>query len=412
MLQAVPGAKRVRLCLSDLFHQDVVEMVERETSAIEFWSIQHPSDKDFDKAYKLLWGAFGPQGEMERVEAIRQFLIDDSYEPTATGTFIKYFLLVAKDRQGNIRGVRDGSVLVNPRYAPELCVVYLSHIFTVPEARGTVLSYWLRIAPMELAIQYLKDLHELGKITVPMPDAPGKSFGMTIDLAAEMEYFSPEDRISWQRILFYGRGGFDAIDPRHFPYLQPDFREPEVVKKTGDRPMPFMVLLRRMGREKRALLPIEEARAVMRLLYDDFACHCAPETLASSLQLVLDRLEERAKTKAYVRLLPLPTGPKNLKRLRKLFRYRVYTRYYPNLPATLEYLASGIRERLAAMPTYVDDALAGIAAELESRPAYVYANRNQDFTWEGLPAPPSRDAGRANRKKVRREERSRAKRST
>lgn len=367
-------------------------MVERETSAIEFWSIESPDHADFETAYKLLWDAFGPHGEMEREDAIRQFLKDDSYEPTPTGTYIRYFLLVAKDHKGNIRGVRDGSVLVNPAYAEDLCVVYLSHIFTLPEARGTVLSYWLRIAPMEIAIQYLKDLHALGKIALPMPDSPGKSFGMRVDLAAEMEYFSPEDRISWQRILFYGRGGFDAIDPRHFPYLQPDFREPAVVKKSGDLPMPFMVLLRRMGREKHALLPIDEARAVMRLLYDDFACHCAPETLASSLQLVLDRLEERAKTKAHVRLLPLPTGPKNIKRLAKFFRHRVYTRYYPNLPATLAYLGGGVREELAKSPTYLDDALAVIAAELEARPAYVYANRNNEFTWEGLPAPPSGDS--------------------
>ena len=398
----MPEAKRIRLCMSDLFHQDVVEMVERETKAIEFWSILEPDHPDFQKAYDLLWSAFGPHGEMERVEAIRQFLLDDSYEPVATGTFIKYFLLVAKDRAGNIRGVRDGSVLVNQGYAPELCVVYLSHIFTVPEARGTVLSYWLRIAPMEVAIQYLKDLQALGKIRVPLPDAPGKSFGMTIDLAAEMEYFAPEDSISWQRILFYGRGGFDAIDPRHFPYVQPDFREPELVKKTGDRPMPFMILLRRIGREKRALLPIDEARAVMRMLYDDFACHCAPETLASSLQRVLDRLEERAKTKSYVRLLPLPTGPKNLKRLRKLFRYRVFSKYYPNLPATHDYLASGIRDVLAANPRYVDDALDSIAKELEARPAFVYANRNQEFTWEGLPAPPSQATrGRPHRRPKR-----------
>ncbi len=399
MLRDVQEARRVRLCLGDLFHQDVVEMVERETRAFAFWSILVPEDPDFAPAYDLLWKAFGPHGEMERIEPIRQFLRDDSYEPTATGTFIKYFLLVAKDHEGRIRGVRDGSVLVNPGYAPELCVVYLSHIFTVPEARGTVLSYWLRIAPMELALQYLKDLHELGKIALPLPHAPGKSFGMTIDLAAEMEYFAPGDRISWQRILFYGRGGFDAIDPRHFPYLQPDFRDPHVVKRTGDRPLPFMVLLRRMGREKRALLPIGEARAVMRLLYDDFACHCAPETLASSLQLVLDRLEERAMTKEYVRLLPLPTGRKNLNRLKKLFRYRVFTKYYPNVPATHEYLASGIRDQLAASPAYLDHALAAIAAELESRPAFVYANRNLDFTWEGLPAPPSRDPERGKRKK-------------
>jgi len=403
MLRAVQEAKRVRLCLGDLFHQDVVEMVERETRAFAFWSILEPDDPDFAPAYELLWKTFGPHGEMERIEPIRQFLKDDSYEPTATGTFIKYFLIVAKDREGRIRGVRDGSILVNPGYAPELCVVYLSHIFTVPEARGTVLSYWLRIAPMELAVQYLKDLHELGKIELPLPDAPGKSFGMTIDLAAEMEYFAPGDRISWQRILFYGRGGFDAIDPRHFPYLQPDFRDPHVVKKTGDRPLPFMMLLRRMGREKRALLPIDEARAVMRLIYDDFACHCAPETLASSLQLVLDRLEERAKTKEYVRLLPLPTGPKNLKRLKKLLRYRVFTKYYPNLPATHDYLASGTREQLAANPASLDEALAAIAGELESRPAFVYANRNVDFTWEGLPAPPSGDpAPEKKKRKARR----------
>jgi hypothetical protein len=373
--------------LSDLFHQDVVEMIERETRRYAFWSIEQPEHPDFAAAYQILWDAFGRAGEMEREEAIRQFLKDDSYEPTHTGTFIRYFLLVAKDAEGNIRGVRDGSVLVNPAYAPDLCVVYLSHIFTLPEARGTVVSYWLRIAPMEIAIQYLKDLHELGKIVLPDPDAPGKNFGMRVDLAAEMEYFSPEDRISWQRILFYGRGGFDAIDPRHFPYLQPDFREPEVVKQTGDRAVPFMVLLRRMGREKRALLPIDEARAVMRLLYDDFACHCAVDTLATSLQLVLDRLEERAKSKSYVQLLPLPTGAKNLNRLRALFRHRVYTRYYPNYPATLEYLASGVREKLAQNPKYMDEALTAIARELEARPAHVYANRNVDFTWEGLPAP-------------------------
>lgn len=393
----VSKAKRVRLCMADLFHQDVVEMIERETRRYELWSIESPDHPDFKTAFDLLWDAFGPAGEMEREEAIRQFLRDDSYEPTPTGTFIRYFLLVAKDKDGNIRGVRDGSILVNPAYAEDLCVVYLSHIFMVPEARGTVLSYWLRIAPMEIAVQYLKDLVTLGKIEVPLPDAPGKSFGMRIDLAAEMEYFSPDNRISWQRILFYGRGGFDAIDPRHFPYLQPDFREPGVVKKTGNRAIPFMVLLRRMGREKRALLPIDEARAVMRLLYDDFACHCAPDTLARSLQLVLDRLEERAKRKSYVQLLPLPTGAKNVKRLKKFFRHTVYARYYPDMPDTLEYLSSPLAEAITLNPTYLDDALTAIARELEARPAYVYANRNQDFTWEGLPTPRSREEERQAR---------------
>ncbi len=381
-------AKRVRLCLSDLFHHDVVEMIERETRRYELWSIDHPDHPDFATGYKLLWDAFGAQGEMEREEAIRQFLLDDSYEATPSGTYIRYFLLVAKDREGNIRGVRDGSVLVNPSYAPDLCVIYLSHIFMVPEARGTVLTYWLRIAPMEIATQFLMDLHALGKIVLPEPEAPGKYFGMRMDFAAEMEFFSPEDRISWQRILFYGRGGFDAIDPRHFPYVQPDFRSPELVRTTGQEPLPFMVLLRRVGREKRALLPIDEARAVMRLLYDDFACHCDRATLEGSLQHVLDRLEERAKTKQYVRLLPLPTGAKNLRRLRRLFRYRMFSRYYAGVAATHAYMTK-TRERLASDPDWLDREIEAIGRELEKRPAYVYANRAQGFTWDGFRAPES-----------------------
>lgn len=381
-------SSRVRLCLKDLFHQDVVEMIERETRKYQIWEITTPDDPDFARAYALLWSAFGPQGEMEREEAIRSFLLDDPYEPTRDGTYILYFLLVAKDADGNLRGVRDGSILVNPAYSPDLCVVYLSHIYMLPEARGTVLSYWLRITPVELAVRYCAELHARGKIRLPLPDQPGKYFGMRMDLTAEMEYFAPEDHISWQRILFYGRGGFDAINPRHFPYRQPDFRDPEVIRQTGNRPMPFMVLVRRMGRERQATLPIDEARAVMNLLYDDFESHCAPEFLENSLDLVLDRLEERAKRKNFVELLPLPTGPKDLHRLKRLWRYHVFTRYYPNDAFTRDYIeGSGLRAELQRDPRWLDKQLARIAAELETRPAYVYGNRDKDLTWEGVPIP-------------------------
>jgi hypothetical protein len=109
---------RVRLCLKDLYQQDIVEMIERETRRYELESIEHPDHPDFARAYQILWDVFGPTGEMEPESAIRRFLLDDPFEPLPSGTFCRYFLIIAKDRDGNLRGVRDGSVLYNPAGRP------------------------------------------------------------------------------------------------------------------------------------------------------------------------------------------------------------------------------------------------------------------------------------------------------
>jgi hypothetical protein len=263
--------------------------------------------------------------------------------------------------------------------------VYLSPIFMLPEARGTVLSYWLRIAPVELAVEYLFQLQQRGKVALPAPDAPGKYFGVQLDLVAEMDYFSPEDRLSLQRILFYGRGGFDVIDPRHFPYRQPDFRDPAVIQATGNTPVPFMLLLRRIGRERQARLPLDEASTIMRLLYDEFACFCTPEFLQNSLDVVLQRLEERrAKGKSAVALLPLPTGPRNLHRLKRLFRYDTYRRYYPGAPGTEAYLER-IRALLAVDPRWFEAEVAALAEELARTPHYVYGSRDKRYEVDAIP---------------------------
>ena len=71
-----PG-RRLRLCLKDLYHQDVVEMIERETRAFELWEIVDPEDPSFSAAYDILWGAFGAHGEMEREDVIKRFIRDE-----------------------------------------------------------------------------------------------------------------------------------------------------------------------------------------------------------------------------------------------------------------------------------------------------------------------------------------------
>ena len=60
--------------MKDLFHQDVVEMIERETRKYGIWSIADPDHPDFDEAYDLLWTAFGASGEMERKDILAGFL--------------------------------------------------------------------------------------------------------------------------------------------------------------------------------------------------------------------------------------------------------------------------------------------------------------------------------------------------
>jgi hypothetical protein len=381
--RAMPApSRRLRLCLKDLYHQDVLEMIERESRAFELWEIVDPDDPDFAAAYGLLWDAFGAHGEMEREDAIRRFLREDPYDPSPDGTFIRYFLIAARDRHGRILGVRDGSVLVNPAYAPDLCVVYLSHLYMRPEARGTVLSYELRIAPVELAVDFLAGLHARGRIALPAPESPGRTFGMRINLTAEMEYYAPNDLVSWQRILFYGRGGFDVVNPRHFPYLQPDFREPDEIRATGNRPLPFMILVRRMGREREATMAIEEASATMRLLYDDFACHCDPALLAASRQRVLDRLAERATRKNFVELLPLPSGARDVHRLRPLFRYAVFQKYYAGAsPIVAEYLDDPAHAMMRD-PAWLTAEIEKLAQHLDTQHRYVYANRDRDPAWE------------------------------
>jgi hypothetical protein len=374
-------SRRLRLCLKDLYHQDVLEMIERESRAFELSEIVDPDDPDFAAAYELLWSAFGDHGEMEREDALRRFLREDPLEPNPDGTFLRYFLIVARDRKGHILGVRDGSVLVNPAYAADLCVVYLSHLYMRPEARGTVLSYELRIAPVDIAVEFLAELHARGRIKLPAPDSPGRYFGMRINLTAEMGYYSPTELVSWQRILFYGRGGFDAVNPRHFPYVQPDFRDPADIHATGNRPLPFMILVRRMGREREATMAIDEARATMRLLYDDFACHCDPVLLAASRQRVLDRLAERSTRKNFVELLPLPSSSKDLNRLRALFRFAVFQKYYVGAsPVVAEYLDDPAN---AAMrdPAWLNAEIEKLARHLDTQQRYVYANRERDPRW-------------------------------
>ena len=90
----------------------------------------------------------------------------------------------------------------------------------------------------------------------------------------------------------------------------------------------------------------------------------------------MTRLAEReAGGKSDVALRPLPTGAHDLRRLRGLFRYDVFRRHYGRGPGTAGYLDAAA-ERVAA-PSYLDDELAALAAELGKSSRGVYLSREQ-----------------------------------
>src|ERR1700752_560515 len=83
----------VRLCLKDLYSQDVVEMIERETRKYEVEAIEHPDHPDFQEAFQLLWDQFGESGEMERESVIREMMAEDSTVPMQpSGSYARFFL--------------------------------------------------------------------------------------------------------------------------------------------------------------------------------------------------------------------------------------------------------------------------------------------------------------------------------
>jgi hypothetical protein len=69
----------------------------------------------------------------------------------------------------------------------------------------------------------------------------------------------------------------------------------------------------------------------------------------------------------------------------------VYRRHYKSAPETLEYLRSGIDEKIRKNPHYLDEELGRIALQLDMRPAHVYGNRDKQFTWDGTPIPLDRE---------------------
>jgi hypothetical protein len=219
-----------------------------DVGSFEYHSIRSTKDPWFEPAYQALWDEFGAKGEMERRETL-----DARFK--LVPSMIYEMVLVRKD--GEIAAVRDHTIVPS---AGEV-VVHLSHNLVMPKHRRTGLAGWMRAFPVVSARQL--------------------SPGDFVTLAGEMEYDDKKEPNRAIRLLAYEKAGFLKVDPSAVSYFQPDFRDPAVIDASGGaKPLPFQLLVRRVGREDERTISGHEVRRIVQAIYRMYGAQFRPQDMA------------------------------------------------------------------------------------------------------------------------------------
>jgi hypothetical protein len=225
------------------------ELTASDLDVARIHSSDHPL---FGAAYAGLWTEFGSVHEMEPKVVIEQRLAWYPAKPL-DGCWLRYEMVLVQQRGQRI-AVRDHTVVATERYGTPKAVVHLSHALIEPASRRTGLGGWLRAWPLQTARATL--------VTAGLPAT------VPITLVAEMEHPDPRDASRMIRLKSYEKAGFQKIDPSVVPYVQPDFRPPEIIDASGGpRPLPFSLIIRRVGRESERFIRGAEAREIVECLY-------------------------------------------------------------------------------------------------------------------------------------------------
>jgi GNAT superfamily N-acetyltransferase len=241
---------------------------------------------EVDAAYAVLDAWFGARAELERREVVDAWLAHP--DGIRVGELrLRYHLLGAWAPDGSLAAVRDCHVTVD--LAHGTCVIYLAHVYVMPDHRRTGLARRLREIPLELA---RRDLSEWG-----LPERE-------LLFAAEQEFFDPAAADTAIRLVAYGRSGYRAIPPSVLPYAQADFRP--LIGDDAAQPLPLLAVVRRLGHEGESTLPVTLAGAFVEHLYAVFSTHCRPQDLVAPRRHALAALA--ATGLSQVPLLRLPTS--------------------------------------------------------------------------------------------------------
>lgn len=226
--------------------------LELERRELDVARVVSSNDPLFDQAYERLWNEFGALQEMESREVIKQRL--DWQPATAVGDcWLRYDLILVRQK-GRFVAVRDHTAVVTSKSGAPRAVVHLSHVLIELAWRRTGLAGWLRAWPIQTARACLS------AATFPATSP--------ITLVAEMEHPDPQMPNRLARLAAYEKAGFKKVAPSAVNYFQPDFRPPaEIDTSGGPRPLPFGLILRRVGQEEEQVIRGVELRQIVESLY-------------------------------------------------------------------------------------------------------------------------------------------------
>jgi GNAT superfamily N-acetyltransferase len=265
---------------SDLAPGDL-RSTEFDTSNIEVSRITSLDDPLFEIAYEQLWAQFGAANEVESREVLGRRMSWDAAVPRS-GLAMRYDLLLVQCR-GQFVAVRDHTAIADATGVD----VHLSHLLIDPSWRRGGLAGWLRALPIQTARGCLERAGF-------DPTAP-------ITIAAEMEYPDGVDEARNIRLKAYGRAGFKKVDPAVVRYHQPDFRAPEEIDATGGPvPLPFQLIIRRVGREEQAVVTGIEVRTLVERFYHMYG----QEFRESDMAVVWRQLDGYPAAEERVALIP------------------------------------------------------------------------------------------------------------
>ena len=218
----------------------------------------------FTLAYERLWAAFGSHDTMESREIIMRRL---AWHPVTTiGNFSLRYEMILVRRQEQFVAVRDHTAVISRQRGAPHVVVHLSHVLVDPGWRRTGIAAWLRAWPLQTARACLE---AAGLSTAP------------VTLVAEMEHPELQFPERMGRLQAYEKAGFQKVDPSVVKYFQPDFRAPEKIDAGGGpQPLPFALILRRVGREQERIILGLEVREIVECLYTVYGAGFRPRDMA------------------------------------------------------------------------------------------------------------------------------------